>query len=103
MLTVRLWILFILVKCLHCQPIIETFSTVDLLENSQLNTFVIQLIEQLTSVDNSSTKLVRLNLSGFERDLFSIIHGSLYTKGAIDREEMLAKKYCMNKFYTRIF
>lgn len=96
MMIIVLWILFqLIIKCSYSDPLIKNYQIVDLLENSPLNTFVIELTK-------SSHKLILLNINGFESKYFSIINGNIYTKNLIDREEFLHEKYCLNKFYCQI-
>ncbi|CAF0976847.1 unnamed protein product [Rotaria sordida] len=88
-------ILNVIIKSSYSNPLIKSYPIIDLLENSPLNTFVIELT-------NSSNKLILINLNEFETKLFSIINGNIYTKNLIDREEFLDKKYCLDKFYCKI-
>ncbi|CAF4194172.1 unnamed protein product, partial [Rotaria sp. Silwood2] len=95
MMIIQICILCIIIKSSYSNPLIKTYPIVDLLENSPLNTFVIELT-------NSSNKLILINLNEFETKLFSIINGNIYTKDFIDREEFIDKKYCLDKFYCKI-
>jgi len=97
---INLSILFILIKLTYCKISITNYPTVDLLENSPLNTFVVSL-SRLTNLTNS-TKLVLLNLNGYETTMFSIINGSIYTINSIDREEFIEKQYCLDNLYCKI-
>ena len=44
----------------------------------------------------SKEKLILLNLSGFETNLFEIRNESILTINSIDREEFLTKKRCFD-------
>ena len=96
------WILFILIECSISKSLIRTSPIVDLVENSRLNTFVIQLNESLDIANTTSHKFVLLNINGFESKLFSIINGNIYTKDLIDREELIDNNYCSGRPYCKI-
>ncbi len=91
---------FIIIKYTFCKISITNYPIVDLIENSPLNTLVISL-SRITNLTNS-TKLILLNLNGFETNLFSIINGSIYTIHSIDREEFIDKQYCLDNLYCKI-
>ena len=94
------WLVFVFIKYSFSQTLITSYPTVDLVENSPLNTLVIQLTTSLNITRTS--KLVLLNMSGFEFDFFTIVNGSIYTTNPIDREEFLRKKYCFDNSYCKI-
>ncbi|CAF1067307.1 unnamed protein product [Adineta steineri] len=96
----HLWILFILIQYSFSKTSITNYPTVDLFENSPLNTLVIQLTTSLNIT--KSSKLALLNMIGFELDMFSIINGSIYTIDFIDREEFITEKYCLDNLYCKI-
>jgi hypothetical protein len=96
----HLWICFVLIKYSFSKTSITNYPTVDLLENSPLNTLVIQLTPSLNK--SKLSKLVLLNMSGFESDMFSIINGSIYTINSIDREQFIREKYCLDNLYCKI-
>ena len=73
---------------------IKTYPTIDLKENIPLNTKVIEL--------KTKSKLVLLNLSEFEKNLFSIINESIYTINIIDREQLIGEKRCFDRLYCLI-
>ncbi|CAF1229404.1 unnamed protein product [Adineta ricciae] len=79
---------------------VTNYPTIDLVENSPLNTLVIQLTTSLNITRTS--KLVLLNMSGFESDVFTIVNGSIYTTNSIDREEFLRRKYCLDNLYCKV-
>ncbi|CAF3347849.1 unnamed protein product [Rotaria socialis] len=95
MMMMIIYLLSVIIKCSYSNPSIRTYPIVDLLENSPLNTFIIE-------VTQSTNKLNLLNINRFETKLFSIRNGSIYTKDLIDREEFLDRQYCLNKFYCKI-
>lgn len=99
-LIILLKILNILIKPCSSNPSIITSTIIDLLENSPINTLVIDL----TDISNNSnvTKLHLLNINGFETKYFLIKDGKIHTKNLIDREEFIDKKYCLSKFYCKI-
>ncbi|UJR25047.1 hypothetical protein I4U23_006407 [Adineta vaga] len=97
---VHLWLLLVFLKYSFSEILITNYPTVDLLENSPLNTLIIHLTTSLNLTRTS--KLVLLNMSGFELDMFTIINGSIYTIDVIDREEFLRNKYCLDSLYCKI-
>ena len=97
MMLKSLLILFVIIKCILSKPSITTYPTINLKENSPLNSFVIKLNSSI-----NIEKLVLLNLMGFESNLFGIINGNIYTKDLIDREEFIEKKYCLDNLYCKI-
>lgn len=100
MMIIDIFLLFVVIKLSFSKTSLITYPIVDLLENSPLNTFVISLNSSLNM--NNSTKLILLNLNGYESNLFSIINGNIYTKNSIDREEFLREKYCLDNSYCKI-
>lgn len=94
------WLVFLCIKYSFSKTLITNYPTVDLVENSPLNTLVIQLTTSLNITRTS--KLVLLNMSGFEFDVFTIVNGSIYTIDSIDREEFLRRKYCLDNLYCKI-
>ncbi|CAF0846479.1 unnamed protein product [Adineta ricciae] len=94
------WLVLVFIKYSFSKTLITNYPTVDLVENSPLNTLVIQLT---TSLNITRTpKLFLLNTSGFECDVFTIVNGSIYTINSIDREEFLRRKYCLDNLYCKI-
>lgn len=89
------YLLSVLIKCSYSNPLIKTYPIIDLLENSPLNTFIVEITQ-------SSNKLNLLNINRFETKLFSLKNGSIYTKDLIDREEFIDQQYCLNKRYCKI-
>ena len=77
----------------------KTYPLVDLLENSPLHTKVITVDDQWKTEKN---KIILLNLNGFEKEMFSVINGSIFTLNQIDREEMIEKKRCLDHLYCLI-
>ena len=96
----HIWFLLLLVKYSFCKTAITNYPTVELLENTPLNTLVVQLTTSLNLTRTS--KLVLLNMVGFESNTFSIVNGSIYTVNYIDREEFLSEKYCLESLYCKI-
>jgi hypothetical protein len=94
-------ILFLVIKFTFCKISITNYPTIDLVENCPLHTLVVSLSRLNTNL-TSTTKLVLLNLNGFESNMFSIINGSIYTVHSIDREEFIDKQYCLDNLYCKI-
>jgi hypothetical protein len=90
--------LSMLIKCSFSKTSVTNYPTVDLLENSPLNTIVIQLIKS----NMKQSKLVLLNMAGFESNTFSVINGSIYTTNLIDREQFINEKRCFDRLYCVI-
>jgi hypothetical protein len=97
MMKLDLCLLLILIKCTISDPSITSYPTIDLLENSPLNTIVIDLKPSL-----NKRKVVLLNLIGFESEMFSIIDETICTKREIDREEFVSKRYCLDNSYCKM-
>ena len=91
-----LWLL-IVIRSSFSATLTKTYPTVDLKENSEINTNVVQL-----TGDASRLKLALLNLGGFERNLFEIRNGNIYTINEIDREQLLVEKRCFDRLYCLI-
>lgn len=99
----HLWLLLLLLSCIEqslSKTAITNYATVELVENSPLNTLVIQLTTSFNQTRTS--KFVLLNMIGFESNMFSIVNGSIYTVDYIDREEFLREKYCLDGLYCKI-
>ena len=86
-----------IIKTILSNPSVTTYPTIELLENSPINSLVVQLNSSLIQ-----RKLVLLNLLGFETKMFSMLNGNIYTKNEIDREEFVNEKYCLDNFYCKI-
>jgi hypothetical protein len=71
---------------------VTNYPTVDLLENVPINTLVLRLTQE-----TRKHKLVLLNMSGFESNMFSVVNGSVYTTNVIDREQLVAEKRCLDR------
>ena len=94
-----------MLKYIHCKTSIVTYPTVELVENVPVNSLVVSLSSSsslMMKSINESTKMVLLNLNGYERDMFSLINENIYTKQIIDREEFLIQGYCLNEMYCQI-
>jgi hypothetical protein len=97
---IDLCLLFFIIKISYCKTSLTNYPIVDLFENSPLNTLVVSLKELINN--SNSSKLVLLNLNGYELNKFSLINESIFTISDIDREEFLEKKYCLDHFYCKI-
>src|ERR1700722_12689846 len=91
-MVVQLLIWFLLIEVSQSTTVVTNYPTVDLVENSPLNSFVAQLTSEATKY-----KLILLNMGGFESNLFSVINGSIYTRNVIDREQMITEKRCFDR------
>lgn len=76
----------------------KTYTTVELKENCPLNTNVLKLINET----KLNLKLILLNLSGFETNLFEIRNENIYTINEIDREKLIGEKKCFDRLYCLI-
>ena len=81
---------------------IKTYPTIQLRENCPINTIVLQLVEEKRNEDNEGMKLILLNLSGFEVNLFEIKNRSISTINEIDRERLISEKRCLDRSYCLI-
>lgn len=77
----------------------RTYPVVDLMENSPIETRVMTFDKRWS---NEKNKIILLNLNGYEKSMFSLINGSLFTSSPIDREEMVEKKRCLDPLYCLI-
>jgi hypothetical protein len=93
---VKIFILFYFIKSSLSITSIKTYQTVELKENSPINTNVLQLIPTFGN-DVNKLKLVLLNLGGFETNLFTIMNESIYTINEIDREKLIGEKRCFDR------
>jgi len=95
-------ILLIIIKVSLSTTSIKTYPTVNLTENVPINTNVIKLIKDDENIEMRKMKLILLNLSGFETNLFEIKNENIYTINLIDREQFLGEKRCFNRLYCLI-
>lgn len=100
------WIIFIVLNSSESTSTVfkektsmKTYSIVDLIENSPLNTRIVTFDDQWK---NETNKIILLNLNGFEKEMFSIVNGTVLTSSSIDREEMIEKKRCLDPLYCLI-
>ena len=94
------WVLFTAGREDVCSTtLITTYPTVDLLENSPLNTLVTHL---RVSEAAARSKMMLLNMVGFESEMFAIVNGSLCTASVIDREQLIDEKRCSDRFYCLV-
>ena len=98
-LSLALWMLFSAGRQDVCSTtLITTYPTVDLLENSPLNT----LVTRLRVSEATKSKMMLLNMMGFESEMFAIVNGSLCTTSVIDREQLIDEKRCSDRFYCLV-
>ena len=90
-------IIIIIIQVSFSITSIKTYPTINLKENSPINTKVIELTES-----EKELKLILLNLGGFETKYFGIINESIYTINEIDREQFLGEKRCFDRSYCLI-
>jgi hypothetical protein len=95
-------ILLIIIQVSLSTTSIKTYPTVNLTENVPINTNVIKLIKDDENIEIRKMKLILLNLSGFETNLFEIKNENIYTINLIDREQFLGEKRCFNRLYCLI-
>jgi hypothetical protein len=74
---------------------VKTYETIELKENIPINSRVIDL-------KLNKSKLILLNLGGFELNLFEIRNESIYTINEIDREKLVGEKRCFDRSYCLI-
>jgi hypothetical protein len=93
------WVLFAAGRQDVCSTtLITTYPTVDLLENSPVNT----LVSHLRVSESARSKMMLLNMMGFESEMFTIVNGSLCTASVIDREQLIDEKRCSDRFYCLV-
>ena len=97
-LLVNICILFYMMKSCLSTTSIKTYPTVNLTENSRINTEVVKLRRK----EEREMKLILLNLGGFETNLFIIKNESIYTINEIDREQFVGEKRCFDRSYCLI-
>lgn len=73
---------------------IRTFSTIELEENIEIGSEIIDLNEN--QMKFKAKEYLLLNLNGFETNYFEIKNEKMLTKNSIDREEFLERKYCFD-------
>ena len=76
--------------------VMKTYSVINLLENTPVNTLVKRLEDGVTM------KMKMLNVNGYETELFSLRNGSIHTSSQIDREDLLKKRRCLDELYCLI-
>ena len=92
----KIWLfLLILVEESQAMASIKTYSTVELRENVEIGSEVIQLMNE-EELRRRKTKMLLLNLSGFETNYFELHNEKIRTINRIDREDFLRKKYCFD-------
>ncbi len=96
---IYLFLLIIIVKSSLSTTSIKTYPTVNLTENVPINTNVIKLID---NNEIKSLKLILLNLSGYETNLFEIKNENIYTINQIDREQFIGDKKCFDRLFCLI-
>ncbi len=99
---IDVFIFLIIIKISLSTTSIKTYPTVNLTENVPINTNVIKLIKEDENIEMRKMKLILLNLSGFETNLFEIKNENIYTINLIDREQFLGEKRCFNRLYCLI-
>ena len=87
-------LIVVMISSISTTTSIRTFERVELRENVPLNTTVMNL--KMTN-EKKTKKMVLLNLSGFETNLFEIRGDKLQTKSPIDHEEFVERKWCFDR------
>jgi hypothetical protein len=82
-----------------CTTSIKTFPTINLRENIPIHTKVVNL---MLNEEMKKSKLILLNLGGFETNLFEIKNETILTINEIDREQLLIEKRCFDRLYCLI-
>lgn len=98
----NLIIILFLIKNCRSKIVVQTSSTINLIENTPVKTFVVSLNELVNFNKHQKQRFELLNLNGYERKYFRIENETIYTNDWIDREEFLEKNFCSNEFYCQI-